>query len=272
VSDSEQDDDFEAYLKRRVPLHKGGTPPDRLEPPPELDRIVIGNARRAIQGAAPVRLYKAPKWALPVGLAATIVLSSVVVLELGLRAKQPVVAQEPVETELVAEAPEASALAAPDAATQGTSTAAHKPGAKSQGHRSAAKAAKHIRLPAIPTTPWPPAVAPNTAPAVVADTPGQPDAESARTRLARVEVAAARLRDAETVAARSASQTAASPAPPTHLDPATWLRQIEKLRSEGQAAEAERQMKLFREAYPAYPIANEGPAGDATGSADDRAQ
>jgi hypothetical protein len=259
VSDSEHDDDFEAYLKRRVPIHKGSTPPDHLEPPPELDRIIIGNARRAIQGTPPVRLYRAPKWALPVGLAATIVISSVVVLELGLRAKQPVPAQEPVETELVAEAP---TITAPDAAVPETSTSEHKPGARSPGHRGAPKAAKRIRLPAIPTTPWPPLVTPNTAPAVAADAGGQPDAEKARTRLARVEVAASRLRDSEAAAAHAP----APPAAPARLDAATWLRQIEKLRSEGQTAEAERQLKLFREVYPDFPV------GDATGSADGRGQ
>jgi hypothetical protein len=272
VSDSEHDDDFEAYLKRRVPIHKGGTPPDHLEPPPELDRIIIGNARRAIQGASPVRLYQAPKWALPAGLAATIVISSVVVLELGLRAKQPAPEQEPVETELVAEAPvldatpPARAIAAPDAAVPETSTSGHEQAAKSRGHRGGAKAAKRIRLPAIPTIPWPPVVTPNTAPSMAADAAGQADDEKARTRLARIEVAAARLRDDEAPTARSSGPAPASPAPPARLDAATWLRQIEKLRSEGQTAEAERQLKLFRAVYPDYPVA------DATASADDRGQ
>lgn len=34
MSDSDQDDDFEAYLKRRVPIDKGMKSLDRLEPPP----------------------------------------------------------------------------------------------------------------------------------------------------------------------------------------------------------------------------------------------
>lgn len=271
MSDSEHDDDFEAYLKRRRPLHKGATPPDHLEPPPELDRIIIGNARQAIQGASHVRHYRAPKWALPVGLAATIVISSVVVLELGLRAKQPIPEQEPVETELVAEAPALDATSPAKAAADVAANSGHKPAAKSPG-RGAPKGVKRIRLPAIPTTPWPPLVTPNTAPAAVADAAVQSDAEKARTRLARVEVAASRLRDADAAAAQAASPDAARPAAPARLDAATWLKQIEKLRSEGQTAEAERQLKLFREVYPAYPISNEAPVGDATGSADGRGQ
>ena len=257
MSDSEHDDDFEAYLKRHVPIHKGGAQHDRLEPPPELDRIVIGNARKAIQGAAPMPLYRAPKWALAVGLAATVVISFAVVLELGLRTKRaPTPPLESIETELVAEAPIADdAAPAPAPAIE-----AAKPTSKSGKH--APKAAKRIRLPAIPTTPWPPLVTPNTAPAVAADAAGQPDAEKSRTRLARVEVAASRLRDSEAAAAHAP----APPAAPARLDAATWLRQIEKLRSEGQTAEAERQLKLFREVYPDFPV------GDATGSADGRGQ
>jgi hypothetical protein len=95
MSDSQHDDEFEAYLKRRPPFHKGIKPPDRLEPPAELDRIIIGNARKAIQGATPVPVYRAPRWALPVGLAATIVISLAVVLELGLRTHQAAPAPAP---------------------------------------------------------------------------------------------------------------------------------------------------------------------------------
>jgi hypothetical protein len=45
-----------------------------------------------------------------------------------------------------------------------------------------------------------------------------------------------------------------APLPP---DAATWLEQIEKLRAEGQTAEAEREFKRFRDVYPGY----ERPAG-----------
>jgi hypothetical protein len=60
---------------------------DPLEPPPELDRIIIGNARKAIQGARPAPLYRAPKWALSAGLAITVVISLAVVLLIGLHLK-----------------------------------------------------------------------------------------------------------------------------------------------------------------------------------------
>jgi hypothetical protein len=48
-----------------------------------------------------------------------------------------------------------------------------------------------------------------------------------------------------------------------HLDPATWVSEIEKLHNSGRTAEAERQIKRFREAYPAYPLPTETAAAAA---------
>jgi hypothetical protein len=85
TTDSEYHDDFEAYLKRRVPIDRRVALTDRLEPPLELDRIIIGKARAAIQRPAPVAVFKAPRWAVPMGLAATILVSLSMLLDLGMR-------------------------------------------------------------------------------------------------------------------------------------------------------------------------------------------
>jgi hypothetical protein len=85
ITDSEYHDDFEAYLKRRVPIDRRLALIDRLEPPPELDRIVIGKARAAIRNPVPVPVFKAPMWAVPMGLAATILVSLSMLLDLGIR-------------------------------------------------------------------------------------------------------------------------------------------------------------------------------------------
>jgi len=85
ITDSEYHDDFEAYLKRRVSIDRRLALIDRLEPPPELDRIIIGRARAAIQSPAPVAAFKAPRWAVPMGLAATILVSLSMLLDLGMR-------------------------------------------------------------------------------------------------------------------------------------------------------------------------------------------
>lgn len=90
MTESSSNDDFEAYLTRRRPIQTGPSPTDGLEPPAELDRIVIGKARQAIQPPPTLRMFRGPGWALPVGLVAT--LSLVVVVGLHFGARMPSVA------------------------------------------------------------------------------------------------------------------------------------------------------------------------------------
>jgi hypothetical protein len=90
MSGSERDDEFDAYLKRRVRFDRRLRSLDRLEPPAELDRIIIAQARQSIQVAPPAPLFRgaglpAPRWALPMGMAATILISLSVLLDLGVR-------------------------------------------------------------------------------------------------------------------------------------------------------------------------------------------
>jgi hypothetical protein len=215
---------------------------DPLEPPPELDRIIIGNARKAIQGARPTPLYRAPRWALSAGLGITFVISLAVVLIIGLHLKHQnelaARAREAFTNQLVAEAPQAAESAA---------VAAESP-------------AKRLKLPAIPTQPWPPAVASYKAPA--AGAASQAGADKARNRLARVEVQASRSRvEAEALEAGggegpapAVSATSTGAASAEHPEAPAWMGQIEKLRSEGHTAEAEQEIRRFREAYPAYPL------------------
>jgi hypothetical protein len=198
---------------------------DPLEPPPELDRIIIGNARKAIQGARPAPPYRAPKWALSAGLAITVVISLAVVLLVGLHLKHQnelaARARAALMTQLVAEAPQS----------------------------------KRIKLPPIRTEPWPPAVAvASNKAAPAASGNGRRSADKARNRLARVAVAATRSRvEAESIEA-GPGEAPPSAAPAERLEASTWLGQIEKLRGEGHTAEAEQEIKRFRETYPAYPV------------------
>ncbi|HKU88284.1 MAG TPA: hypothetical protein VJP84_00715, partial [Steroidobacteraceae bacterium] len=67
------DPEFEDFLKRRRPLFRGDVD-DGLEPPAELDRIVLRQARDAIEDDRPIRFFGMPRWAAPVAIAATLVL------------------------------------------------------------------------------------------------------------------------------------------------------------------------------------------------------
>jgi hypothetical protein len=180
MTDSEHDDDFEAYLKRRVPIDQRMKTVDRLEPPPELDRIVIDKARNAIQNSPQAPLYRAPRWALPVGLAATLVIAFSIVLNLGIHsarqqrqsataaaqapaaASAPATERESVPAGAPVQAPEMQAAPA-DGATRITVTGSRRmapsesnaPGAAG-GSSVASKTFARMRPPPIKTAPWPP--------------------------------------------------------------------------------------------------------------------
>jgi len=90
MTDPEQDDVFEAYLKRRAVLPALD---NELEPPAALDEAVLAKARDAIQPAAPssarTRLGRPARWAVPVALAATILLCLSVVMNISLNTNRP---------------------------------------------------------------------------------------------------------------------------------------------------------------------------------------
>jgi hypothetical protein len=91
MTQPEHDEVFEAFLKRRPVLPNGLD--DRLEPPAALDEIVLQRAHDAIKTqAAPgakQQMVRAPRWAMPVALAATILLCLSVVLNISLNTSQP---------------------------------------------------------------------------------------------------------------------------------------------------------------------------------------
>ncbi|HVY81393.1 MAG TPA: hypothetical protein VG994_10465, partial [Steroidobacteraceae bacterium] len=76
----DEDRELEDFLARRSVLHRRLADRDYHEPSPELDRLVLERARQAIEVPANAPMYRAPRWALPVALAASVVLALAVVL------------------------------------------------------------------------------------------------------------------------------------------------------------------------------------------------
>jgi hypothetical protein len=83
------DPEFDDFLRRRRRLFRGDVD-DGLEPPAELDRIVLRRARDAIEDDHPVRFFGMPRWAAPVAIAATLVLGVSIVFRAGLQPEQRV--------------------------------------------------------------------------------------------------------------------------------------------------------------------------------------
>jgi hypothetical protein len=108
------DDEFEDFVKRRKPIFE--RPRDDLfEPPAELDRVVLRQAREAIKSDEPMKVFSAPRWSVPVALAATLVLAFTVVFHAGMPAKKTptpeVTVQNVAEQVDSRQAPEAAAAA-----------------------------------------------------------------------------------------------------------------------------------------------------------------
>jgi hypothetical protein len=86
------DDEFEDFLNRRKPVFR--RPDDEMfEPPAELDRVVLRQAREAIKPPEPMRMFSAPRWSMPIALAATLLLAFTVVFRAGM--PQPKSASKP---------------------------------------------------------------------------------------------------------------------------------------------------------------------------------
>jgi hypothetical protein len=77
----EYDAELEAFLKRRSMMHRRLSDIDHAEPSVEMDRLVLNRAREAIE--TPTQpLFHTSRWALPIGLAAAILIAFTVVLNL----------------------------------------------------------------------------------------------------------------------------------------------------------------------------------------------
>jgi hypothetical protein len=79
MNELEREDELQAHLERRSRLQRTLTEIDHLEPPQELDRIVLSRARFAIEGTEGMPLYRSLRSSLPFALAASLVLTIIVV-------------------------------------------------------------------------------------------------------------------------------------------------------------------------------------------------
>jgi hypothetical protein len=115
------DEEFEDFLKRRKAMFERSKD-DLFEPPAELDRVVLRQAREAIKPEEPMRVFSAPRWTMPIALAATLLLAFTVIFQAGMPEKQAPKAEVTVQnvadaSQSVAEAPaEVTAPPAPAAA------------------------------------------------------------------------------------------------------------------------------------------------------------
>lgn len=83
------DEEFDDFLARRKPLFRRA-PNDLLEPPEEVDRVVLRQAREAIELDRPQPAFRGAHWGAPLAIAATLLVTFTVVLHFMGGTKKPV--------------------------------------------------------------------------------------------------------------------------------------------------------------------------------------
>jgi hypothetical protein len=268
------DDEFEDFLRRKRPLFTRADE-DPLEPPAELDRLILRQARDAIREPAPQRVFRAPGWGMPVALAATLVLAFTVILY---TANSPERVAADVAVQNVARSVETAPVAAAGAPAAEMAEAAAAPPANYSGETQAAARADGVVV------------------ADIIETEGDARGQEVAGDVARARSQAQAAGDRALVAREEAERYAKSPPATTHepaeqgapasagvlsksasgayapsqadadavarkapgLSPAyrgdskTWLAEIERLRATGDVARADAELAEFKRQHRAY--------------------
>jgi len=233
MSELEHEKAFEEYLSRRGIGGSTGHS-DGLEPPPELDRIVLARAREAIRVRSAPPPFRGVRWALPVSLAATVVLSFAILMHLGLLPRPSKDGDQPIEAHFHPD-PAASTDSAADTAMSAPPSVVLDMPARADAPKATQRKKESAQEPR----------------------PSQ--AEERRAMQAQ----SAAERDEEISVAGNKSEVSADrmagAASGALEDPAAWLRRIEALRAQGKTAEADREWQAFRKAWPDYPASKAPP-------------
>jgi hypothetical protein len=238
---SGSDPEFEEFLKRRRPLFRRDLD-DGLEPPAELDRVVLRQAREAIEGDRPLRVFRTPRWTAPVAIAATLVLGLSIVFKAGV----PEVDKVPeVTIENVAQRVD----------NPSTDTADYAATARSPAEVRTAPAAAATQGPVVVDLTSPiqniPALASQANTGAPAAAPPAP--ALARGEVARGLRAGAPLETASAPTAAAAPVSAAAPA--WRNDSKSWQAEIDRLRASGDHARANAELAEFNRQHRAYAVA-----------------
>ena len=234
----EYDAELEAFLKRRSPMHRRLSDIDHAEPSVELDRLVLNRAREAIDTPSQP-LFRSSRWALPIGLAATILVAFTVVLNID-RQGAKVASNASPAAEAASPAPVPAVARA--ASVREPERVDHQPRLLTDSSVSERREAQIEKKTEAPV------------------------AMAGRSQAAKSEDAANAAADSKALIASTGaavSQAPMAPPPPVppaaagaadpHSSPDAWLREINRLRTAGRTADADHELAAFREAYPTHP-------------------
>jgi hypothetical protein len=256
------DDEFEDFLRRRKPIFRA--PDDMFEPPAEIDRIVLRQAREAIETERPMRVFRAPRWATPLALAATLVLAFTIIFQVGMPQKREPVAEVTVQSvarradyqdaatpAVVAPMAEVDSRASGAAAASNEAvvelskpmTASREMAAQAPAPASSADglvAREESERYAAPPPPAAPIVARNAADTAADTAAGERRADTAA--------------DAPPLAV-SVPAAKATEIPTWRRDSKAWLAEIERLRNAGDSARADAELEEYKRQHRALAVA-----------------
>jgi len=209
---------------------------DRIEPPRALDAAILAAAREAVKPAPPRRAWW-QAWTLPMGVAATVVLTVTLTLMVQQEQERPMSEAPPTQG-----APATAPQEKPDAAAD----LAGKPAAPREAKQEAVK--REAEGPAVD-----PAPAPETAAPAGAVASRAPMAESAKS-VAPARPAAVMRQQAAPAADAVESRAKSAPLRKEAVGaaPAQWLEDIREMKKQGKEKEAAEALAEFRKAYPDY--------------------
>jgi len=113
---TEHDDEFDDFLARRRKLFRRPEQ-DVLEPPHEVDRLVLRQAREAIETRGEPREIRGMAWGAPLALAASLLVAFTIFLNVGLTKKERVPEVTVDQVALRRDYPPATVVTAPTAGT-----------------------------------------------------------------------------------------------------------------------------------------------------------
>ena len=280
MTDPERDPAVDAWLTSRRPLLRSIDDAHELEPPIELDRMVLERAQRELR--QPVQnkrgFFRSASWMAPMSIAATVLLSFLLVLQFNQyeqrQQSQAALNAAPSSEMTVAQVPSpattdlAESVAKQDAdqrlaqavARSATSSAPMPTVSRAAARSRAEPVDAAADAAASPPTYAKAETAGNAVSAVVADaaTPvavAASEAPASAAPAAAPPVAARAATAAERAAPASMAAGAAAAAKidaPRSLSPQQWWDKIEKLRRNGEAAAAQREWEALHRAYPDF--------------------
>jgi hypothetical protein len=218
----EREEEFEQFLQQRTILPHRLAETERFEPPAEVDRVVLARAKAAIHTPEPAPVFRPARWALPFGLAATLVIAFAVNLHL----------RNPVQQDLAA--PGSAPPVVKRVALSAEDNAAAPAYARAKAERRVlTEASRTLEL--------------KSAREAVADS-----ASPMAPQMARAEPESAASYSSDRQRLMKGNTRVFSLAADKRLSPEQWLAKIQQLRHEGKDLEAEREQAAFQKAYPNY--------------------